>query len=420
MGQQEPVMDTSGPAEADWEGELRRRLTPPSTAPYCLDAPERKTWSQNGEDLWADALLQGLTGGFFVEAGAYNGEDLSTTLFLERARQWTGLLVEPSPALASMLRAKQRRAHCLEAGLSPTGVPCKEQLKLVGYLSALERFQTPTHVQANAEWVRTVQNLDAADGPQAEFAQRNYMYDLEAPARQADVARIKQAFTGDTVEVPCFPLGDVLQHLQVPVVDFFTLDVEGCEDGILASIPFDTVEFGLIVVEVNDRAQPSAIAIDARMRQQGFVRLKDNGQDWFFANPSYLAKRGLLELSLTRTLQPEWSTLDGARLALKTCREKCTALHEKVAGGSNEDIPALRAKLTEYIELCVRAQERPVPTPAWIGHAGFFATGIEGLRRLAIFAKPNGGATVPIEWPAHEVEEHLSLGAEAQRVLQSL
>ena len=35
--------------------------------------------------------------GFFIEAGAYNGVELSNTLYFEKNLGWTGLLVEPNP-----------------------------------------------------------------------------------------------------------------------------------------------------------------------------------------------------------------------------------------------------------------------------------------------------------------------------------
>ncbi len=34
--------------------------------------------------------------GFFVEAGAWDGVHRSKTLFLERERKWTGILIEPN------------------------------------------------------------------------------------------------------------------------------------------------------------------------------------------------------------------------------------------------------------------------------------------------------------------------------------
>ena len=41
-----------------------------------------------------DKFLKEKRNGFFVEAGAWDGEYLSNTLFFERDRNWTGLLVE--------------------------------------------------------------------------------------------------------------------------------------------------------------------------------------------------------------------------------------------------------------------------------------------------------------------------------------
>ena len=45
--------------------------------------------------------------GFFIEAGAYDGEVYSNSLYFEIKRGWKGLLVEPNPdALADLVRIK--------------------------------------------------------------------------------------------------------------------------------------------------------------------------------------------------------------------------------------------------------------------------------------------------------------------------
>ena len=55
--------------------------------------------------------------GFFIEAGAADGENLSNSLFLEVKHGWTGLLVEANPAFVTNLRRIKRNAwvlpHCL-------------------------------------------------------------------------------------------------------------------------------------------------------------------------------------------------------------------------------------------------------------------------------------------------------------------
>ena len=55
--------------------------------------------------------------GFFVEAGASDGEEYSNTLYLEQKLKWTGLLVEANPNFVQDLVKKSRRSwilpHCL-------------------------------------------------------------------------------------------------------------------------------------------------------------------------------------------------------------------------------------------------------------------------------------------------------------------
>ena len=61
--------------------------------------------------------------GFFVESGAFDGEYLSNSLFFERQRHWTGLLVEPVSDVFSKLRLKNRKSFCVKACLSDFPYP---------------------------------------------------------------------------------------------------------------------------------------------------------------------------------------------------------------------------------------------------------------------------------------------------------
>ena len=51
-----------------------------------------------------------------------------------------------------------------------------------------------------------------------------------------------EARYGRTIKVQCFPLQSVLSALDNPIIDYFSLDVEGAEMGILKSIPWDKVD----------------------------------------------------------------------------------------------------------------------------------------------------------------------------------
>ena len=56
--------------------------------------------------------------GFYVECGAYNGETFSNSLFFEKYRNWSGVLIEPHPDSYKVLRSKHRKAFSINACLS--------------------------------------------------------------------------------------------------------------------------------------------------------------------------------------------------------------------------------------------------------------------------------------------------------------
>lgn len=61
-------------------------------------------YSQCGQDRYVDRAFRGMKNGIYVEAGAVDGIEFSNTLFLQRVRNWTGLLIEPNAATFSELQ----------------------------------------------------------------------------------------------------------------------------------------------------------------------------------------------------------------------------------------------------------------------------------------------------------------------------
>ena len=51
--------------------------------------------------------------GFFIEAGAFDGEMFSNSLYYELKQGWTGLLVEPNPDAFSDLVKIQSQSWCV-------------------------------------------------------------------------------------------------------------------------------------------------------------------------------------------------------------------------------------------------------------------------------------------------------------------
>ena len=60
------------------------------------------------EDILKKQKLWTNSKGFFIEAGAGDGELLSNTLHFEMKYGWTGLLVEPNPDFLKKLKPKNR------------------------------------------------------------------------------------------------------------------------------------------------------------------------------------------------------------------------------------------------------------------------------------------------------------------------
>ena len=82
-------------------------LHPPSTSSYNLSGDHMLG---DGQPRLLDQryFMERKKGGFFIEAGAWNGESESTTLHYELEHGWSGLLVEPVPGKFSELISKKK------------------------------------------------------------------------------------------------------------------------------------------------------------------------------------------------------------------------------------------------------------------------------------------------------------------------
>jgi FkbM family methyltransferase len=172
-------------------------------------------------------------GGVFIEAGANDGVNQSNTYWFERMRGWTGLLVEPVPALAAACR-KNRRAHVAEAALVAAEIPgATVELHVAGLMSTVagamgDAAATQRHVAAGL----AVQRLAPA-AP------------LRVPARTLS-ALIDEA------------------GLTRPI-DLLSLDVEGGEPAALRGLDFSRHAPRWICVEARDAAAIEA-ALGPRYR----------------------------------------------------------------------------------------------------------------------------------------------------------
>ncbi|XP_043207019.1 uncharacterized protein LOC122373234 isoform X1 [Amphibalanus amphitrite] len=234
------------PALVDW---VRSRLWPPSSLPYNLSKPDDECWGQAEQIRVVQALTRNKTGGFFIESGALDGERLSNTLVLERRFGWTGLLVEPAESNFQRLVSKRRRAWALQACLSHTAGP----------------FTTVFHMTSRGE-SGTVEDGLTADRLRS---QEQNVVNTARPPRQH--------------RATCVPIAAVLRALNRTSVDFFSLDIEGPEMGVLAHIPWNELDIKILLVEnlLLFSYNPQMDQMRDLMESQGYIAMRLT-MDWIF------------------------------------------------------------------------------------------------------------------------------------------
>ena len=190
-------------------------------------------------------MLDQMRNGFYVEAGAYDGESLSNSLFFELHRNWSGLLVEPNPRAFRDLLAKDRAAYATGACLS---------------------------IKRN----RAQRTSFLAHGMLGGVAEQRGDNDISAKmsALAAKDARNPYVFV---VNATCFPLDVMLDALSVYTVDFLSLDVEGSEGSVLETIDFSRFTIRLLCVEKGDTPRVRSV-----LEPLGYRIVKSGALDTFW------------------------------------------------------------------------------------------------------------------------------------------
>ena len=185
---------------------IRTHITQPSpTRPRRLTKPLKIDASQMHQSPFVDKLLSRRRDGFFIECGAADGESFSNSLFFERVRNWTGLLIEANPGYYRQLLNKNRRAYVLGSCLSTELRPMTVRMQPAGLLGGITNMMPKSHSN------RII--------------------------RRPEVA------------IVCFPLNSIMAALNVSCVDYLSLDVEGPELEILHTIDWSRLRIDVITVE---------------------------------------------------------------------------------------------------------------------------------------------------------------------------
>jgi FkbM family methyltransferase len=160
-----------------------------------------------------------IDGGFFVEAGANDGVNFSNTYYLERAREWTGLLVEAIPDLYRACVRHRPRSRVVNCALV---APERE-----GELVTMQYSNLQSIVSGALPYSHVEAGL---------LSQHERTYEVQVPGRT---------------------LGSLLDELEPPRFDLLVLDVEGYEAEVLRGLDLDRHRPRFALIE----------ALDARARK---------------------------------------------------------------------------------------------------------------------------------------------------------
>jgi len=196
---------------------IKSDMTKPSGSKPNLKNPSVGKGQKNQLSRVLD-VVPNKENGFFIEAGAWDGEQLSNTLYLETALGWTGLLVEPNLGVYQQLLGKQRNAHTVNSCLSPDRKAQKVRFDTADVFGGIDDGDKYLEMKRN-KWGHT-------------------------GLKVKEISR-------EILIVQCYPLYSLLLALDNPRVDFFSLDIEGQEMNVLKTIPFDKVDIHVFLVETD-------------------------------------------------------------------------------------------------------------------------------------------------------------------------
>lgn len=164
-------------------------------------------YSQQGEDRILHEKYLNYNDGFFIELGAMNGVTYSNTLFFERELNWKGVLIEPTPSQFTQLVINRPNCHNFNYAISE--IPGEVEFLGDGALGGMTRTMHESHRKG---W-----GLDNTSSP--------YM-------------------------VKSIGISELLRHLNLKRVDFFSIDVEGGELDVLKTFDW-TIEAYVILIETH-------------------------------------------------------------------------------------------------------------------------------------------------------------------------
>ncbi|XP_059475805.1 uncharacterized protein LOC132196887 [Neocloeon triangulifer] len=231
---------------------VRRKMwvTPsPRTVPYNLRSPGKMDRSEGQLPAFLD-IFENSTGKYFIECGAFDGEEISNTLDLEERYNWTGALIEASPPNFESLLTRNRKSILIPACLSLEKKPTKVKFLHKGTVGKI--FNSSEH-----------------GGKEPSLNQNEKM-----------------------IEVLCMPFFTIYKALDRQEVDLFVLDIEGHENEVLHTIPFDKTNILVLIAEFSHGVKFSKDHMKEYMLKQDYRLYEGTKQNYWPKENFMFIKKG--------------------------------------------------------------------------------------------------------------------------------
>lgn len=202
------------------------------------------SYSQLGQDIEVVKFYNSKENGFFIEAGASDGIELSNTYLLETKYKWKGICFEPIPKRFEKLIINRPMSICFhealynQSGLTVTFDIANTFDLLSGITTYIDTYKSDVDSNKTTIQVQTISLLDALEKANA----------------------------------PSF-------------IEYMSLDTEGTELEILKNFNFDKYTFGLIDIEHN-YVEPRRTDIKNLLLSKGYIYMGENKWDDMYKHNS--------------------------------------------------------------------------------------------------------------------------------------